>query len=113
MLKMVKCFVQPSKLDVLKQSLLDVGVEGMSISDVRGFGRQRGYAEGETPAEVVKFRPKLKVEIVVSEEIVQDVVSLIMRMARTGTVGAGKIFVLPVEDAIRIGTGETGRSALY
>ena len=113
MLKMVECFVQPSKLDLLKQALLDVGVEGMSISEAQGFGRQRGYAEDEVATQEVKFRRKLKLEIVVSEEIVHDVVSLIMELARTGTVGAGKIFVLPVEDAIRIGTGETGRSALY
>jgi nitrogen regulatory protein P-II 1 len=113
MLKKIECYIQPFKLDRIKDALIEIGVEGMSVTDVKGFGRQRGYLPGEKVNKAVKFLPKTKLEIVVDEEIVEKVISTISRLARTGTIGAGKIFVVPVEDAIRISTDEAGKSALY
>jgi nitrogen regulatory protein P-II 1 len=112
MLKKIECFIQPSKLDLIKDELIDVGVEGMSVSEVRGFGKQRGYIEGEKTNREVKFLPKVKLEIIMEEEIVEQVISKIKKLAQTGTFGAGKIFVIPVEDAVRIRTEESGRSAI-
>ena len=117
MLKKIECYIQPFKLDALTQALVQLGVDGMSVSEVKGFGRQHGYLNGEADAseirkEDVKFRPKLKLEIVVSDRIVDRTVALIIKLARTGNVGAGKIFVVPVEDAVRIGTGEVGHAAI-
>lgn len=113
MLRKIECFIQPQKLEGLKDALVDAGVEGMSVIECRGFGRQFGYAPEENHAEQVKFRDKLKLEIVVDEEVVEDTIDVIKRMARTGTIGAGKIFVVPVEDAVRISTEEVGRSAIH
>jgi len=113
MLKKVECYIQPSKLDSLKDALLDTGVAGMSVTDVRGFGRQRGYTKDEEVTDSVKFLPKTKIEIVVDEDIVEDVITVIKTQARTGTIGAGKIFVMPIEDAVRISTYESGRCAIY
>ena len=117
MLRKIECYIQPFKLDPLTDALVELGVDGMSVTEVRGFGRQRGHAakarSGAPHGKAgVKFPPKLKLEIVVREDMVDAAVSLIMKLARTGTVGAGKIFILPVEDAIRIGTGEAGRTAI-
>ena len=112
MLRKIECYIQPSKLDDLKDDLIRAGIEGMSVSHVEGFGRQHGYREGETPATSVKLLPKIKLEIVVEEEIVDDVLKTLVERGRTGAIGAGKIFVLPVEDAVRIGTGERGASAI-
>lgn len=113
MLKKVECFLQPSKLDAVKDELVNIGVEGMSVSEVRGFGRQRGYLEGEKVNNKVKFLPKVKVEMVVDEEIVDRVIRKIRNLCLTKTIGAGKIFVLPVEDAVRIRTAERGKRAIY
>ena len=112
MLRKIECFIQPLKLDKIKDALIEAGVDGMSISEVQGFGRQRGRLNGEEPSSIVKFRKKTKLEIVVEEDIVDEVTRLIVTLARTGKIGAGKIFILPVEDAIRIRTSEAGRSAL-
>lgn len=112
MLKKIECFIQPLKLDAVKDALVDIGVEGITISEVNGFGRQRGYAEGEKPNKDVKFLPKIKLEIVVDEEIVDDVTRTIVKLTATGKFGSGKIFILPVEDAIRIRTKESGISAI-
>jgi len=112
MLKKIECFIQPSRLDGLRDALVEMGVGGMSVIEARGFGRQRGFSEGEKPADSVRFLPKTKLEIVVEEEQVEEVISLIQRNARTGAIGAGKIFVLPVEDAVRVSTSESGRRAL-
>lgn len=112
MLRKVECFIQPFKLDEIKDALVKVGVEGMSVLECKGFGRQLGYKPNETPSSAIKFLEKIKLEIVVEEECVESVIEVIQRMARTGTIGAGKIFVLPVEDAIRISTHEVGRSAI-
>lgn len=113
MLKKIECFIQPSRLDKIKDALIEAGVDGMSVSEVKGFGRQRGQLSGEKLSNKVKFRPKTKLEIVVEEEIVEEITTLIVKLARTGKIGAGKIFVLPVEDAIRIRTSESGKAAIY
>ena len=112
MLRKIECFIQPFKLDAIKEALIKVGVDGMSVTEVKGFGRQRGYINGEIPNKEVKFLPKTKLEIVVDEEVVDDVTKLIVKLARTGKIGAGKIFIIPVEDAIRIRTSESGKSAV-
>jgi len=112
LLKKIECFIQPLKLDGLKDALIDAGVEGITITEVSGFGRQRGYSEGEKPNRDVKFLPKVKLEIVVDEEIIDIVTKTIVKLAATGKFGSGKIFILPVEDAIRIRTRESGISAI-
>jgi len=112
MLRKLECFIQPFKLDEIKDALFEVGVEGMSISEVKGFGKQRGYINGGKPNREVKFLPKIKMEIVVEEDIVDNVIKTIVKLAKTGEFGSGKIFVIPVEDAIRIRTEEAGRSAI-
>lgn len=112
MLKKIECFIQPFKLDAVKDALIDAGVEGITISDVKGFGKQRGFIKGEIPNKEVKFLPKIKLEIVVDEEIVDAVTRTIVRLAQTGEFGSGKIFIMPVEDAIRIRTQESGISAI-
>jgi nitrogen regulatory protein P-II 1 len=115
MLRKIDCYIQPFKLEPLTQALVELGVDGMSVTEVRGFGRQRGQAvkhRGQAPTPQINFLPKLKLEIVVPEDMVDAAVSLITKLARTGTVGAGKIFIIPVEDAIRIGTGEAGHTAI-
>lgn len=113
MLKKIECFLQPSKVDEIKDELVKIGVEGMSVSEVKGFGTQRGYLEEEKINMKVKFLPKVKVEIVVDEEIVEEVIGAIRRLCTAKTIGAGKIFVIPVEDAVRIRTAEAGKSAIY
>ena len=119
MLKKIECYIQPFKLEPLTRALVALGVDGMSVTEVRGFGRQRGFATEEEKAaarqgakEEMKFLSKLKLEIVVLEEMVDQTVALIIKLARTGSVGAGKIFIVPVEDAVRIGTGEVGYTAV-
>ncbi len=116
MLRKIECYIQPFKLEALTGALVEMGVDGMSVTEIKGFGRQRGRLPedetGQGPSGAVQFRSKLKLEIVVGEEMVDDTVRLIVRLARTGTVGAGKVFVVPVEDAIRIGTGEVGYTAI-
>jgi len=112
MLKKIECYIQPYKLENLKDALIEAGVEGMSISKVKGFGKQRGYTEDEVPNKEIKLLPKVKLEIVVDEKIVEDVARLVIKLAHTGKIGSGKIFILPVEDAIRIRTSESGISAL-
>src|SRR5680860_342362 len=112
MLRKIECFIQPFKLDEVKDALFGVGVEGMSISEVRGFGKQRGYVNGGKLNRGVKFLPKIKMEIVVDEEIVDNVIKTIVKLSKTGEFGSGKIFVIPVEDAIRIRTEESGKSAI-
>ena len=113
MMKKIEGYVQPSKLDGLKDALIEAGITGMTVYPVQGFGRQRGYRDGETPGARAKFLEKMKIEIVVDEEQVEKILQIIMDFAQTGTVGAGKIFVLPVEDAVRVGTGEMGTAAIH
>ena len=112
MLRKIECYIQPSKLDSIKDALIEAGVDGISVSEVKGFGRQRGQLNGDKIPGRVKFLTKTKLGIVVDEDIVDEITALIVKLARTGRIGAGKIFIIPVEDAVRIRTSEAGRSAL-
>jgi nitrogen regulatory protein P-II 1 len=112
-MKKVEAIIKPFKLDEVKEALSGVGVQGLTVSEVKGFGRQKGHTELYRGAEyVVDFLPKVKLEIIVSDELVSQVVSTIESSARTGRIGDGKIFVLPVEEVVRIRTGERGPSAI-
>lgn len=112
MLRKIECFIQPFKLDEVKDALLDAGIRGISVSEVKGFGEQRGCDDGGKPNKAVEFLPKIKMEIVVEEEVVDDVIKTIVKLTKNGDFGSGKIFVIPVEDAIRIRTEESGKSAI-
>jgi nitrogen regulatory protein P-II 1 len=111
--KKVEAIIKPFKLDEVKQALSEVGVAGLTATEVKGFGRQKGHTELYRGAEyVVDFLPKVKVEVVVTDQLVGRVVEVIERAAKTGRIGDGKIFVIPVEEVIRIRTGERGDEAL-
>lgn len=112
-MKKVEAVIKPFKLDDVKEALTDIGIAGMTITEVKGFGRQKGHTEIYRGAEyIVDFLPKIKIEVVVAAEQVADVVDAIQKAAHTGKIGDGKIFVTPVEDAVRIRTKETGKEAL-
>ena len=112
-MKKVEAIIKPFKLDEVKEALSEVGITGMTISEVKGFGRQKGHTELYRGAEyVVDFIPKIKVELVLPDELVEKAVETIVNAARTGRIGDGKVFIYPVEDAVRIRTGEKGESAL-
>ena len=112
-MKLVTAIVKPFRLDDVRNALGEVGIQGMTVSEVKGFGRQRGHTELYRGAEyVVDFLPKAKIEIAVSDDLVERVIEAIVDAARTGKVGDGKIFVTPIEQVRRIRTGETGDSAL-
>jgi nitrogen regulatory protein P-II 1 len=112
-MKKVEAIIKPFKLDEVKDALTTIGNFGITISEVKGFGRQKGHTELYRGAEyIIDFVPKIKIEVVVEDEIVEKVVQAIVATARTGKVGDGKIFIIPVEDAIRIRTGEKGVEAL-
>jgi len=111
--KKIEAIIKPFKLDEVKDKLNEIGVLGMTITEVKGFGRQKGHTELYRGAEyVVDFLPKIKLEVVVNEQMVEEVVAAISQSAHTGRIGDGKIFVIPVEEAIRIRTGERGETAL-
>ena len=112
-MKKVEAIIKPFKLDEVKEALHEIGVQGLTVTVVKGFGRQKGHTELYRGAEyVVDFLPKLKLEIVVSDDMVDKVVAAIVESANTGRIGDGKIFVLPLEEAIRIRTGERGADAV-
>jgi nitrogen regulatory protein P-II 1 len=112
-MKKIEAIIKPFKLDELKEALSALGVAGMTLSEVKGFGRQKGHTEIYRGAEyVVDFVPKVKVEIVVEANQVEQVVETIMTTVRTGKIGDGKIFVLPIEEVCRIRTGEKGKAAI-
>jgi nitrogen regulatory protein PII len=112
-MKKIEAIIKPFKLDEVKEALTEIGVQGMTVTEVKGFGRQKGHKEVYRGAEyVVEFVPKLKVEIVVADAMAQRAVEAIVRAAKTGTIGDGKIFVTSLSDAVRIRTGETGEGAL-
>ncbi len=112
-MKMVTAIVKPFKLDDVRESLSEIGVQGITVSEVKGFGRQKGHTELYRGAEyVVDFLPKVKIEVVVAEGIVEQVIEAVTKAARTGKIGDGKIFVTPVDQAVRIRTGETGEEAV-
>lgn len=113
MIKKVEAIIKPFKLDDVKEALNAVGIKGLTITEVRGFGRQRGHTELYRGSEyVVDFLPKVKIEVVVPEAQAEEVVQAIVGAARTGRIGDGKVFVIPVEDIVRIRTGERGEDAL-
>jgi nitrogen regulatory protein P-II 1 len=112
-MKKVEAIIKPFKLDEVKEALSSIGVQGLTVSEVKGFGRQKGHTELYRGAEyVVDFLPKVKLEIVVADELSQQVVETIERSARTGRIGDGKIFVMPMEEVVRIRTGERGPNAI-
>lgn len=112
-MKKVEAIIKPFKLDEVKESLSSIGVQGLTVSEVKGFGRQKGHTELYRGAEyVVDFLPKVKLEIIVRDEQVVEVVETIEKAAKTGRIGDGKIFVLPVDEVIRIRTGERGSDAI-
>lgn len=112
-MKKVECIIKPFKLEDVKEALADVGVTGMTVSEVKGFGRQKGHTELYRGSEyTVDFLPKVKLEIIVKDEDVDRVVESIATAARTGRIGDGKIFIEPVEKIIRIRTGETDAEAI-
>ena len=112
-MKKIEAIIKPFKLDEVKEALQEVGVQGITVTEAKGFGRQKGHTELYRGAEyVVDFLPKVKIEIVIGEALVEAAVEAIQKAARTGRIGDGKIFVLNVEEAIRIRTGETGADAI-
>ena len=112
-MKMVTAIIKPFKLDEVRDALGQIGIQGVTVTEVKGFGRQKGHTELYRGAEyVVDFLPKVKVEAAVDDALVERVIEAIESSARTGKIGDGKIFVSPLEDVIRIRTGETGKDAL-
>ena len=112
-MKKIEAIIKPFKLDDLKQVLQELGIKGMTVTEVKGFGRQKGHTELYRGAEyVVDFLPKVKIEVVVKDDIVQRAVEAIAGAAKTGQIGDGKIFVSNLEEALRIRTGETGEDAI-
>ena len=112
-MKKIEAVIKPFKLDEVKQKLTSIGISGMTITEVKGFGRQKGHTELYRGAEyVVDFLPKVKIEIVLGDDMVEKAVKAIRRAAQTGRIGDGKIFVSNIEEAIRIRTGESGLDAI-
>lgn len=112
-MKKVEAIIKPFKLDEVKEALSGIGIQGITVSEVKGFGRQKGHTELYRGAEyVVDFLPKVKLEIIVADEAVTQVVDAILKAAKTGRIGDGKIFVLPVDEVVRIRTGERGPDAV-
>lgn len=112
-MKKITAMIKPFKLDDVREALTEIGVQGMTVSEVKGFGRQKGHTEIYRGAEyAVDFLPKIKIEIVIADDFLERAVEAIRNSAATGKVGDGKIFILPVEEVIRIRTGETGSNAI-
>ena len=112
-MKKVEAIIKPFKLDEVKEALQEAGIQGLSVTEVKGFGRQKGHTELYRGAEyVVDFLPKVKIEVVIADELVEKAVEAIQNAARTGRIGDGKIFISTIEQAIRIRTGESGTEAL-
>ncbi len=112
-MKLITAIIKPFKLDDVREALSDIGVQGITVTEVKGFGRQKGHTELYRGAEyVVDFLPKVKVEVATSDELADQVIETITNAARTGKIGDGKIFVTPLEQAVRIRTGESGADAL-
>ena len=112
-MKKIEAIIKPFKIDDLKEAFSSIGLQGMTISEVKGYGRQKGHTEVYRGAEyVVDFIPKAKVEIVVADEQVEQIIETILSAVKTGKIGDGKIFVLPVEEVVRVRTGEKGEEAI-
>ncbi len=113
MMKKIEAIIKPFKLDEVKEALHEIGLQGITVTEAKGFGRQKGHTELYRGAEyVVDFLPKVKIELVLKDDMVDRAVEAIQKAARTGRIGDGKIFIMTVEDAIRIRTGETGLDAI-
>jgi nitrogen regulatory protein PII len=112
-MKKIEAIIKPFKLEEVKDALADLGIEGMTVSEVKGFGRQKGHTEIYRGSEyTVDFLPKIKIEVVLSNSLLDGAVSAIVKAAKTGKIGDGKVFVSPVEEAVRIRTDETGEKAV-
>jgi nitrogen regulatory protein PII len=112
-MKKIEAIIKPFKMEDVKEALAEIGIEGMTVSEVKGFGRQKGHTEIYRGSEyTVDFLPKVKFEIVVADDRVQRAVDAIVQSAKTGKIGDGKVFILPIEDALRIRTAERGESAI-
>lgn len=112
-MKKIEAIIKPFKLDNVKEGLNEIGIKGLTISEVKGYGRQKGHTEIYRGAEyIVDFLPKIKIELVVGDDLVDTVIEKIIENAKTGKVGDGKIFVIPIEEAIRIRTSEKGEDAV-
>jgi nitrogen regulatory protein P-II 1 len=112
-MKKIEAIIRPFKLDDVREALSEIGVKGMTLTEVKGYGRQKGHTEVYRGSEYkIDFLPKIKVEIIVKDAMVERVIATIVKAARTGQVGDGKIFILPVEDVIRIRTEESGEDAV-
>ena len=112
-MKLVIAIIKPFKLDDVREALSEIGVQGITVTEVKGFGRQKGHTELYRGAEyVVDFLPKVKIEVAVNDDLTERVIEAISKAANTGKIGDGKIFVYPLEQAVRIRTGETGPDAL-
>jgi len=112
-MKKLEAIIKPFKLDEVREALSEIGVTGMTVTEVKGFGRQKGHTELYRGAEyVVDFLPKVKIEILVAEDMIENIIDVILKAARTGKIGDGKIFVSSVEQVVRIRTGEVGENAL-
>ena len=112
-MKLIEAIIKPFKLDEVKDALIELGVQGMTVTEVKGFGRQKGHKETYRGTEYqIEFVPKIKLEVVIGDNLVQQVIETIARAAKTGSIGDGKIFVSELNSAVRIRTGETGESAV-
>ena len=112
-MKKIEAIIKPFKLDEVKNALTKIGVQGMTVSEVKGFGRQKGHTEVYRGAEYkIDFLPKIKIELITGEELVAQVIETIERAAKTGKIGDGKVFISPVDEVIRIRTGERGKDAI-
>lgn len=112
-MKLISAIIKPFKLEEVKEALSEIGIEGMTVTEVKGFGRQKGHTEIYRGSEyTVDFLPKVKIEVAVSNDMAESTVDTIVRAANTGKIGDGKIFVTPVEEAVRIRTDERGNSAI-
>jgi nitrogen regulatory protein P-II 1 len=112
-MKKIEAIIKPFKLDEVREALSEIGVTGLTVTEVKGFGRQKGHTELYRGAEyVVDFLPKVKIEVVIADDLVDRAIEAIIQTARTGKIGDGKIFVYPVEQVVRIRTGETGEDAV-
>lgn len=112
-MKLIEAIIKPFKLEEVKEALSEIGIEGMTVTEVKGFGRQKGHTEIYRGSEYsVDFLPKVKVEVAVPDELAQKAVETIVESAKTGKIGDGKVFIIPVEESVRIRTGEEGEEAL-
>ena len=112
-MKLITAIIKPFKLDDVREALSEIGVQGITVTEVKGFGRQKGHTELYRGAEyVVDFLPKVKIDVAVAAELMDQVIEAISKAANTGKIGDGKIFVMPIEQVVRIRTGETGKDAL-